>query len=269
MHSCKSSLATRTSKLPRSIPKTTNIARPTTQTFTITPSRKMASFFRPHSHYYNAEPNFQGLFRLLDDFDRYSSQNGSGRGATVPTFTPKFDMKETETGYELHGELPGVSKDDVHLEFTDPQTLQVRGKVERTHTEGEPPAGLLEGTGAENKPITEAGEDKSASALHKATVEDDPEETTTASPTESGQAEPQQQEQAVQKAAPAAAAAAESQKPQSRYYLVERSIGTFARSFHFPSRVDTESVQASLRDGILTVTVQKARKHEGRRITVN
>lgn len=261
MHSCKRSLATKTSKLPRIISN-----KPA---YSIIPSRKMASFFRPHSHYYNAEPNFQGLFRLIDDFDRYTSQTGSSGRSAIQTFTPKFDMKETETTYELHGELPGVNKEDVHIEFTDPQTLQVRGKVERTRTEGNPPAGLLEGTNGADKTITEGGEEKQSAAAHKATVEDDPEEAQAQTPaTASSTTEEKtiaEQDQAVQKAAPAE----ESRKPQSRYYLVERNIGSFARSFHFPSRVDSDSVQASLRDGVLTVTVQKARKHESRRITVN
>ena len=115
----------------------------------------MASFFRPQ-HYYNVpEPNFQGLFRLIDDFDRYSGQssNGAGRGRNGlgSFFTPKFDMTETEMAYELHGELPGIHKEDIHMEFTDPQTLQIRGKVERTRTEGNPPTGLLEGTSDANK----------------------------------------------------------------------------------------------------------------------
>ena len=30
---------------------------------------------------------------------------------------PAVDLKETETGYELHAELPGVKKEDVHIEL--------------------------------------------------------------------------------------------------------------------------------------------------------
>ena len=146
----------------------------------------MASFFRPQ-HYYNVpEPNFQGLFRLIDDFDRYSGQssNGAGRGRNGlgSFFTPKFDMTETETAYELHGELPGIHKEDIHMEFTDPQTLQIRGKVERTRTEGNPPAGLLQSTSDANNKSDKAIAEHAAAAddhasdhsSHRATVEDAP-----------------------------------------------------------------------------------------------
>lgn len=243
----------------------------------------MASFFRPQ-HYYNVpEPNFQGLFRLIDDFDRYSGQssNGAGRGRNGlgSFFTPKFDMTETETAYELHGELPGIHKEDIHMEFTDPQTLQIRGKVERTRTEGNPPAGLLEGTSDANKSDKAIAEHAAAAddhasdhSSHRATVEDAPEgddddaastsstpqdtPATTVAETVKPSAPVKQQEQ------PAAA-------PKQKYYLVERNVGSFSRSFNFPSRIDNDSVRASLDNGILTVTVQKAKKHESRRIAIN
>ncbi|KAK9421604.1 putative HSP20-like chaperone [Seiridium unicorne] len=236
----------------------------------------MASFFRPH-HYYNVpEPNFQGLFRLIDDFDRYSTQSNGTNGQSrqsrnnVSFFNPKFDMIESETAYELHGELPGLAKEDVHIEFTDPQTLQIRGKVERTHTAGSPPAGLIDGKPEMSGALTEAGDEHAEtssvkSQSHHATVEDDPEEKSNVA---SSQSTPQDTP------ASTVVEAAKSEKPRQespkhKYYLVERNIGSFARSFNFPSRIDNDSVQASLHNGILTITVQKAKKHESRRIAIN
>ncbi|ETS86507.1 hypothetical protein PFICI_00335 [Pestalotiopsis fici W106-1] len=230
----------------------------------------MASFFRPQ-HYYNVpEPNFQGLFRLIDDFDRYSGQssNGRGRNGLGSFFTPKFDMTETETAYELHGELPGINKEDIHMEFTDPQTLQIRGKIERTRTEGNPPAGLLEGgdNNKSDKAITEHADDHSS---HHVTVEDAPEEDGAA--TESNSSTPQDTPATTvaETAKPSAPAKQQESSPKHKYYLVERNVGSFSRSFNFPSRIDNESVKASLDNGILTVTVQKAKKHESRRIAIN
>jgi len=41
------------------------------------------------------------------------------------------------------------------------------------------------------------------------------------------------------------------------YHRIERSYGTFARSFTLPNMVDTERVRADYRNGVLTVTLPK------------
>ncbi|KAK7965219.1 30 kDa heat shock protein [Apiospora saccharicola] len=226
------------------------------------------SLFGPR--FYSApEPNFSGLFRLIDDFDKYSSQNGpeganmAGRLGRhhIPTFTPKFDLKETDSAYELHGELPGIEKKNVHIEFTDPQTVVIRGKVERTHTEGNLPAGLLEGNNMSGA-ITEGGEKNGEARRnsHQPTVEDDPEADSTGAQSTPATtvAETVKSEQQQKPAA-----------PKAKYWVSERSIGEFSRTFNFPSRVETDEVQASLNNGVLAVTVPKAKKHESRRIAIN
>jgi HSP20 family protein len=45
----------------------------------------------------------------------------------VDSFLPKVDISETEQAYELHVAVPGVNKDDFHLEVVD-NTLVVRGE---------------------------------------------------------------------------------------------------------------------------------------------
>lgn len=214
----------------------------------------MAFFPRSFYHnHHNSDASFTPLFRLLDDFDNYSRQGSSpGRRLGVPTWQPKFDIRETADTYELHGEFPGLEKDDLHIEFTDPQTMQIRGKVERTYTAGTPPAGHLEGNNTGGA-ITEGGEEHQQNT-HKATVEDEAEAKAEAN--ELGQ---QAQDQSVE--GPVV--------DKAKYWLTERSIGEFARSFSFPTRVEQDGVSANLKDGVLAVTVPKAKKHESRRIAVN
>ncbi|KAI1659866.1 HSP20-like chaperone [Daldinia decipiens] len=222
------------------------------------------SMFGPR-FYSSAEPNFTGLFRLIDDFDRYAGQNENGAATQqagrqharhLPTFTPKFDLKETENNYELHGELPGIEKDQVHIEFTDQQTIVVRGRVERTYTSGTPPAGLLEKGQDESKgAIADAPKEQHHEKAPKPTVEDAPEDgniTTTVAETNKNKA-----------------AAEQPKQPQHRFWVSERSVGEFSRTFQFPSRVDTDNVSASLNNGILSVVVPKAKKPEGRRVFIN
>jgi HSP20 family molecular chaperone IbpA len=53
-----------------------------------------------------------------------------------------------------------------------------------------------------------------------------------------------------------------------KYWVSERSVGEFSRSFSFPGHVDIDRVKASLDHGILKVVVPKLEKKAGRRIEV-
>ncbi|PHH69916.1 hypothetical protein CDD82_7434 [Ophiocordyceps australis] len=200
---------------------------------------------------YNADSSFTPLFRLLDDFDSYSRQNdaSSSRRSGLPSWQPKFDIREVNDHYELHGDLPGVNKDQVHIEFTDPQTMLVRGRVERAYSAGSPPAGHIEDV-SNGGAITE-GED--SKLPHKATVED-----------EGSEQSKQSSEDSVEKKL------AEKKAPSTgKWWLTERSVGEFSRSFNFPSRIEQEAVTASFKDGVLNIVVPKAKKRESRRIPIN
>jgi HSP20 family molecular chaperone IbpA len=216
---------------------------------------------------YGSNAGFTPLFRLLDDFDSYSRQAGNGhhrhhRGH-IPTFQPKFDVREVDDAYELHGELAGMNKKDVQIEFTDPQTLVVRGRIDRSYAAGTPPAGLVEDTQMSGA-ITEGGDDKAsgtstpptAAKDHQPTVEDESEvgEVTPATTVaEVAKPEPEKEKKPADKA---------------KYWVSERSVGEFSRTFNFPVRVDQEGVTARFEDGILSVRVPKAPKHEARRIAI-
>lgn len=49
----------------------------------------------------------------------------------------------------------------------------------------------------------------------------------------------------------------EKEEKQKDYYLHERHFGAFERSFRMPDGVDTEKIQASFKNGVLTVTLPK------------
>ena len=52
------------------------------------------------------------------------------------------------------------------------------------------------------------------------------------------------------------------------YYAMERSAGTFARSFTMPDGVDGASVTAELKNGVLTVQIPKKPEAQPRRIAI-
>ena len=52
-------------------------------------------------------------------------------------------------------------------------------------------------------------------------------------------------------------------------HRVERGTPTFTRSFTLPSDVDSERVEASLKNGILTLTLPKAEAAKPKQVTIN
>ena len=54
-----------------------------------------------------------------------------------------------------------------------------------------------------------------------------------------------------------------------RVHRNERRPGKFSRSFGLPCKVDLEKTKANLKNGILTVTLEKAVEEQPKKITVN
>ena len=50
----------------------------------------------------------------------------------------------------------------------------------------------------------------------------------------------------------------EKEEKNKDYYVSERSFGSFQRSFQVPSGVDTDKIDASFKNGVLTVTLPKS-----------
>ena len=55
---------------------------------------------------------------------------------------------------------------------------------------------------------------------------------------------------------------------QRQYHLVERSYGSFSRSFRMPKNLDESKIEASFANGILTVRIPKAALPQPRKIEV-
>jgi len=188
---------------------------------------------------YEPDASFTPLFRLLDDFDNYSRQTGAspfGIGGSSGTafWRPKFDVREFNGSYELHGEFPGVNKDDIHIEFPEPQALSIHGKTERTYSSGTPPPGRIEDV-SDKPSITESGDGVGNN------------------PSSSAQD----------------AAKGTSETEQPKYWLRERKVGEFSRTFNFPAPVEQDNISAKFKDGILSISVPKAQKPQPRRIAIN
>ncbi|KAF2743971.1 HSP20-like chaperone [Sporormia fimetaria CBS 119925] len=169
------------------------------------------------------------LFRLFEDYERQFQ----GVSNQMRSFSPKFDVKETKDAYELHGEFPGVEQKDINIEWTDAQTLAIHGRHEESREEGTRPRGFIEEEKARSK---------------KAHVED----------------EGAEQTQVAKKGSQEVA----KQGDEPKYWVSERSVGEFHRSFAFPNAIDQDAVKASLKNGILSIVVPKAKAPQSRRVKI-
>ncbi|HEX5714600.1 MAG TPA: Hsp20/alpha crystallin family protein [Thermoanaerobaculia bacterium] len=130
--------------------------------------------------------NREPFFRLFDSFF-----NSDAQGEETRAWVPPVDIQENGDAYLFHAELPGMSKEDIHI------TL-------------------------ENSVLRLSGERKF-----------------------------------------------EKDAKKENYHRVERTYGTFTRTFTLPTQVDPEKVQAAFENGILTITVPKAEQAKPRRITIS
>jgi HSP20 family protein len=188
---------------------------------------------------------FSPLFRLLDDYERQALRPVPA----LQTFSPKFDVKEHKDSYELHGEFPGVEQKDINIEWTDANTLTITGKHETVREEGTRPGQAIEGQ--------ESSKAIEGDKAHQPTVEDESAEKTSEANGSETQVARQSQQQVSKKS-----------DDQPKYWVSERSVGSFHRSFNFPVRVDQEGVKASLKNGILSVIVPKAKKEAPRKVNI-
>lgn len=129
------------------------------------------------------------FFRLFEPFfnnqDLSGSEEMSNRG-----WVPPVDIQETEEGYRLTAELPGLTREDINI------TL-------------------------ENNVLRLSGERRLEKDVKK-----------------------------------------------ESYHRIERSYGNFQRSFSLPHQVNGDKVEASFKDGVLTISVPKAEQARPRKIAI-
>ncbi|KAI9684784.1 MAG: hypothetical protein M1829_000159 [Trizodia sp. TS-e1964] len=182
------------------------------------------------------------LFRLLGEGDN-QALSSLFESSNIRAFTPKFDVRETKDAYELQGELPGIARADIAIEFSDTHTLVIKGHSKHTY-ESSGPTG--EGR------ITGESHAEHADHYQKPTVEDE---------NEGGNQQVSKRDNNKQQLK-------EGGGSKYRYWVSERSVGEFHRTFNFPSRVDQDNVQASLKDGILHIVVPKSTAPQSKKVTI-
>ncbi|CAO3629259.1 unnamed protein product [Cunninghamella echinulata] len=136
---------------------------------------------------------------------------------------PPTDVLETDNGYELHAEVPGVQKQDIDIQVPDDHTLVLKGEIKYAKTEGD-----NQGTINQQQGQKEGKENESATTDVVASSKDTSVTSTTPS--------------------------------VPHWWRSERVSGSFSRSFSFPQTIDANAIKATYKDGVLQVTVPKVEK---------
>ncbi|KAM0304646.1 hypothetical protein ACHAPM_002750 [Fusarium culmorum] len=233
------------------------------------------AFFLPRTVYHTQAP-LNPLYHLLRELDQSvqqpqqpqrrrqcQPQQKSRAQAECPAYRvttrpwePRFEAHETEDSFVLYGELPGLNKENVTVEFPEPRKLVVSGKVER-FTDAPKPAETTTEQTAPAPAVESDNEDTQSRSSYQATVEDDVDDefevlshTSQKSETVS-QPQPETPSQKGQKAA--VKQPEQPEEPRRAGYTKE-----FSRYFTFPTYINHEAVTAELKDGLLTIIVPKA-----------
>ena len=61
----------------------------------------------------------------------------------------------------------------------------------------------------------------------------------------------------------------EKEEKEENFHRIERSYGTFLRSFTLPQTIDTDNVAASYDDGVLTVTLSKKAEAKPKQVKIS
>lgn len=187
------------------------------------------------SRFHNPTSAFPSdTFRLLDELNQLSSSMDTTHGGNKRAFSPNFDIHETDSAYVLEGELPGLGdKSKINIEFTDDNTLLVRGNIEKS--------------------------------IHKTLPSSEPRALEGSTPVD---ADTNTEVQVVERAKGSQKAVG---KPTGGYrcWVSERTVGEFQRSFSLPGAVDINAVKASLENGLLKIIVPKREVVKGKKIEIS
>lgn len=224
------------------------------------------------SQAHGAEPTLFDILSALDAPRQKSCAPQQQQRRRQETFTPRFDVTETAEAYELYGDVPGLEQDNLSIEFSDAQTLVVKGHVGRTPVVQ---AAVNNNTTANDAEVDTSDAASEKAPSHAATVEDDYDEADTplATPASTVTATNDEPSRSSSKGKGREETAPQQQteqtQPQAKYWIAERRVGEFARSFSFEQRVEADFVTAGLRNGVLHVVVPKSLRSRKVVVSVN
>lgn len=232
------------------------------------------AFFLPRTVYHSQASS--PLYRLLSDVDRFSRRTPevcyvyrTPTPAPAPKpWQPRFEAQETANVFLIRGDLPGLTKENITVDFPEPQKMVIRGKlIEGGEEQAPEPAAQPEAetVARPSSPVSETSSRKS----YQATVEDDDENddfdvVSNFSEQEHEQEKPRQPTPELTKEVQPQPQPQPTEQPQPK----PRVVREFTRTYTFANPIDYAATTADLKEGILTIVVPKP-STEPRRIAIN
>jgi HSP20 family molecular chaperone IbpA len=262
----------------------------------------MAFFFPRTVYHTRREPAVSPLYRLLSDMDRLSRRSAAPSPAPKVCYVyrapvvvqrpwnPQFNVQETADEYILRSRLPGLTKEDLAVNFPEAEKLVVRGR----QVEGRAQPGSDDSTSATGDPasatpqpqteeaatpeaVSPVDDDARSRSSFQATVEDAADEDNDfdvvsdfSENSEEHQPAPEQKAKPQSQPQPQPTVQQPTEQQQQQHPASKpRIVREFSRTFTFPGPVNYNATTANLKDGLLTIVVPKPYKPEPRRVVIN
>lgn len=170
---------------------------------------------------------------LLDDHPFFNLNSSFFREANIGRAN-RANVQETDNEYKIELEVPGYQKEEIHIEFSsDAKSVTISGKHESSYEEGPAEGVVEEGKVSEEKGSKEGIEKKESKSLTETRKE------TTV------------------------------EKPTPKFWISERSVGEFSRTFSFATPLNIDKAVAKLEAGVMTLTIPKATTVTTKKITIS
>ncbi len=77
---------------------------------------------------------WRATWDLQDEFSRFFEDFSNGLESAEEHFTPAIDIRETDDAYIVEADVPGMKKEDVHIDVND-DVLTIKGERKSEHEE--------------------------------------------------------------------------------------------------------------------------------------
>lgn len=171
---------------------------------------------------------------------------------------PSVDLKETKKNFIIEAELPGVERKDISIECVDDRTLLLQGQYSKIDEES--PSSISEGrddgqtlkvSEGQTNEIThpsELGIDESNGVVPSGAEKEYRDKASRSMKNEVNLHSKSDNNQLLKQSSP------------STLWHSERLFGSFQRVFTFPQPIEPNSVNATYRNGLLSIFVPKKEK---------
>jgi HSP20 family molecular chaperone IbpA len=208
-----------------------------------------------------AFPELRQMMRWLDEPLMSTHRFPSIFGSSL-LHQPNVDFRETKKNYVIEAELPGAKKEDIQIECMDHRTLVIQGRIGGARHSGE------EGEGEAMASGDQGGEQQKIDHPSKLNIdESDGVVPTNAEKAERNQASKLMRQSMTGEVQHKGEEGNDGGVPSTLWHS-ERFTGVFHRSFTFPEPFDPQKIQASYKQGLLSILVPKAER-KGIRVNID